>query len=143
MIEFIIKDPPIISVNAMYFHYPVRGKIRSIKSDPLKALQKYYEKELKEDISDDDVQLLKTFLEEDKKNNGLMITLEFGLPRKNMRRCDVSNYVKAIEDCIVKRTGIDDKHHLKVVAYKSISPDNELKYIRIKLEPYTLGEFKE
>lgn len=140
--QFEIKNPKIISTNDAYYH-PVRkckdGRYRSYvcKSESLKKFQEFYKEELPKLLPEDEVKSLKSFIEEDG-TYGIELVLEYGIPTSQIREHDASNFVKAMEDCIVSYTGIDDCHHIRVVVEKE-SFDNFTEDWMLKV---TLGTYK-
>lgn len=138
-IKFEIENPELISVNEQYIH-PVKksksGKYTSyfVKSSKLKKLQAFYDEQLKVKISDDEVNELKTYLSQHP-YNGIELKICIGMPVTEINSHDTTNYIKALEDCIVKRTGIDDVKDYKVVAEKQISNDKWM--VRIELAEHS------
>ena len=115
--EFEIENPKLISVNEQYMH-PVRktknGRYVSYfaPSPYLKEVQKFYKDVLSEKIPDEDIEKLKETIST--KDDGVELTIIVGLPRSDILEYDASNFIKALEDCIVSRTKIDDSRHFKV-----------------------------
>lgn len=122
-IEFEIENPKMISINEQYLH-PVKktktGRYVSYfcASPLLKELQEFYKEILQEKIPDSFVEQLKQIIID--KSDGISLELEIGMPESEILEWDISNFVKAIEDCIVKRMGIDDNRHYYVTAKKTI-----------------------
>lgn len=115
IINFEIKNPLLISTNEAYYH-PVRktktGRYMSYvcKSESLKKLQEFYKEKLLEAISDKDVDNLRDDLESGI-TKGVVLELFVGMPEKEIFEHDSSNYIKALEDCIVNRIKIDDSRN--------------------------------
>lgn len=146
IIDFEVVDPKLISVNEQYLH-PVRktskGRYVSYfcKSPGLKDVQSFYEEVLKDKILEEDIQGLK-----DEMNNlynrpaGLSLTIEIGLPRNELYEHDVTNYIKALEDCITSRTKIDDNRNIIVMSMKSITPDDQWK-LRVIIQSIPVRDY--
>lgn len=149
-ILFEVDDPQLISVNDQYMH-PVRkckdGRYRSYtcSSPDLKSLQSFYKGVLESKVIEDDIKVLKDFVDE-KFGNGVLLEIVIGCPLKEIYENDASNYVKAIEDVIVKRTKIDDSRNLKVSIEKRYVEGDQWKLL-VRLSPYEVkkyrGEFDE
>lgn len=122
IIYFAVKDPRLVSNNDMYMH-PVRKTKRGTyvsyfcKSPSLKELSQFYEEVLSTLILEESIEFLKKEVSDGK---GINLKLEIGMPRNELYEHDVSNYIKAIEDCITNRTGVDDRYNLTVSISKSI-----------------------
>lgn len=133
MIFLEIVNPQLISTNDAYYH-PVRktksGRYMSYvcKSESLKKLQKFYEEVLSSEISDEDILALKEQLNS-LPNLGIKLILKVGTPSKEIFEHDVSNYVKAIEDCLVKRIGVDDSHNTELHIEKQFSEEWKLQIV--------------
>lgn len=123
VIDLEVEGPKVVSNNDMYMH-PVKktksGRYVSYfcKSGSLKSLQEFYSKVFNDQIMEEDIESLKKELENP--DNGISITFLFGMPASEVYQHDVSNFIKAIEDCVVERTKIDDSRHISVTAAKSI-----------------------
>lgn len=123
-VAFEILSPKVMSTNDMYMH-PVRkckdGRYRSFvcKSPSLKEFQAWYEEKLKECIDDESVTLLQTIVKGGDLN-GLSLKIEYGMPENELYEHDASNFIKSIEDCIVKRIGVDDSRNLSVSVEKRV-----------------------
>jgi len=134
-IRFTIDNPKLISVNEQYMH-PVKktksGRYTSyvVKSPYLKEVQEYYNNLLNEIISDEDIKKLQEEVS-DEKLTGLALEIRLGLPRKDIYENDMSNYIKAYEDCISRRLKIDDSRNLLVSIEEQLyeSEDNRWKII--------------
>lgn len=143
-IIFEVNEPAILSTNDMYYH-PVRktksGKYMSYfaPSSSLKKLQSFYKEILDDCITEKEIQDLKKFVNESK-YNGIKLILEFGIPDNQILDYDSSNLVKSIEDCIVRKTSIDDSYHFSVQVEKMIFDHWVLK---VKMIPYTIKEYVE
>lgn len=128
-IKFEIKNPLLISTNDAYYH-PVRktktGRYMSYvcKSESLKKLQEFYKEKLSEAISDEDIRNLKKDLETGV-SKGIILELFIGMPEKEIFEHDSSNYIKALEDCIVNRIKIDDSRNHCVAIEKFIFKPSE------------------
>lgn len=147
VIEFEIKNPKLISINEQYIH-PVRkaksGRYYSYfaKSDYLKEVQAYYKEVLKDKIPDDKIKLLSGFVDCDK-SNGISLTIEVGMPLRDIRDNDISNYIKALEDCIVTRTKIDDSRDYEIVAKKSRYESEDFHMmVKITMSTYQLTYYE-
>lgn len=146
-IEFEIDNPKLISVNDQYIH-PVRktknGRYLSYfaPSPYLKEVKAFYEEILKDKISDEDIIKIQDFIASSDKIYGLSLEIIYGIPLKSIRNDDASNYIKSLEDCIVRRTGVDDSIHYKVSAEKRIfeSDDNHW-IIRILIRSHELVNY--
>lgn len=118
-ISFELTDPKLISVNEQYMH-PVRkcknGRYTSYvcKSPYLKEVQSYYSDVLDNVILDSEVESVREFIDKDPKNSGLSLEIYLGIPESEIYDHDVSNFIKAFEDCLSRRLGVDDKFNLKV-----------------------------
>lgn len=153
-IEFEIEDPMLISVNDQYMH-PVRktksGKYYSYFAPTpyLKKLKSYYEEMLSQKISDSDIEDIKNVINsyEGKKEGGIDLSIELGLPLEDVRNHDISNFIKALEDCIVKRTGIDDSRNYKVSIEEKLYANSEgtwmlrVTYKPCKIKIYVKDEY--
>lgn len=119
--EFTLENPVLVSTNDMYRH-PVRktknGRYVSFftKTEDLIEMQDFYKEVLQEKISDEVIQQIKDALETDH-YDGLELYISLGYT-SGLYTEDISNYIKALEDCIVKRTKIDDSKNLMVSATK-------------------------
>ena len=143
---FEIEKPKIISTNEAYMH-PVRkckdGRYRSYvcKSPDLKDFQEFYKEVLQEKIPDDKVVEFKKYIEESLKNT-LDISITYGLPENEIFKHDASNFIKALEDCISTRLGIDDSKNSRVsvtkTVYNSFTSDwiLRIKIVASKVENY-------
>lgn len=151
VIEFEVDNPKLISINEQYIH-PVRqtksGRYYSYfaKSPYLVEVQEYYKDVLKDKISDNDIKRLKDFIDRDK-TNGVSLTIEIGIPLRDIRDNDASNFIKSIEDCIVDRTKsckskVDDSCNYEVTIRKSRyeSEDNHM-IIKIIMKTYGLPDY--
>lgn len=131
VINFEIKNPLLISTNDAYYH-PVRktktGRYMSYvcKSESLKKLQEFYKEKLSEAISDEDISNLKKDLESSGTPKGIVLELFVGMPEREIFEHDSSNYIKALEDCIVNRIKIDDsKNHYVSIEKFIFTPSEE------------------
>lgn len=147
MIEFILTNPKLISVNEQYMH-PVKktksGRYTSYvcKSPYLKEVQSYYVDVLKKCISDEAVESLSKEVE--RFSSGLELEIVLGLPRKDFYEYDVSNFIKALEDCIVVRTGVDDSCNFKVSILKQLYlSENDDWRMKVKISPIKLFRFED
>jgi Holliday junction resolvase RusA-like endonuclease len=126
IIDTTIDNPMLISTNDQYMH-PVRkcrdGKYRSYfcKSPALKELQDFYKDILLKNISDDIVSEIQESV-----NNGKCLSVKFRLhvPSKEFYDHDASNFIKALEDCLSSRIGVDDSRNSHVSIKKIVSPDD-------------------
>ena len=147
MIEFTLINPKLISINEQYIH-PVRKTKRGTytsyfaKSPYLKEVQQYFEEVLAEKVTEEDICKLK---EEVNETNGVFLSLKLGLPRKDFYEYDLSNFVKSVEDCLVKRIKIDDSRNVKLdiskVLYNSANNDWRLDVKVSSIEIEKLEEF--
>lgn len=64
---------------------------------------------------------------------GKLTKTKSGKPRSRWKRKDASNYIKLIEDAVVRGSGIDDCNLVGTCAFKKPHPDG---YIHIKLKIY-------
>ena len=101
------------------------------KSESLKKLQEFYKDKLSELITDKDIDSISSVLSSDK-SYGLSLTLCVGVPNSELFEHDISNYIKSLEDCIVKRIKIDDSRNLEVHAIKCVSDEWKLS---VKIHP--------
>lgn len=135
--EFEFVNSFLVSTNDMYFHVPMKSKRRqgkmtthAVKTQELKDLQAICSDKLSELIPDSFINLCKDYL--DKKFYGLRITSYYHMPKSNYEGSDVSNYVKAYEDCISvrlrgprnKNKVLDDKNNLEYHAIKLCGKDD-------------------
>lgn len=128
LVMFEIKNPKLISVNDQYIH-PVRkckdGRYRSyvVKAPYLKEVQEYYKEVLPELIPDE---IVKEIQSEINKTSNYGLSLEFmvGIPEKEFYDHDISNFIKALEDCIFTYLGVDDCYDTRVVASKRKCKDS-------------------
>lgn len=141
-ISFEIEEPKLLSVNEQYIH-PVRKSKRGgyfsyfAPSPALKELQAFYQEVLPEKISDEDIAKLKEYVEQGK-DYGLELEIIIGMPIKKLDDADASNLIKSIEDCIVKRTGIDDSKNYRVTVEKA-QYENDGKFkLKVTLSAYPL-----
>ena len=131
-IEFEIERPELISINDQYMH-PVRKTKRGsyvsyfAPSPVLKKTQAFYKEILQEKIPQEFIDQVKELVND--KSCGINFMMEVGLPESELRECDISNFIKAVEDCIVTRTGIDDSRHYTVSAKKSIYDTEDKSWI--------------
>lgn len=125
-IEFRVDNPKLISVNEQYIH-PVRksksGRYYSYfaPSPYLKEVKKYYKDLLSKTISDNDVIKVNNFFYGDIPGRGICLQMIVGLPENEFYKHDISNYIKAVEDCISERLGVDDSKNTAVSIQKMIS----------------------
>lgn len=120
---FLIKKGYMISVNDQYMHPVKKTKTGrwvsyTCKSPSLKAYQKYYKEILDEQIDEDFINALKTWIDEDK-SHGLSLEISVGIPKKEIYQHDASNFIKSFEDCLSERLGIDDSRNILVQICKS------------------------
>lgn len=144
MISFEIENPELVSVNEQYIHPVKKGKSGRytsyfVKSAKLKKMQEFYENTLKEKITDEDIAELKIKLSQHP-YTGLELRIFIGMPGNEINDHDVTNYVKALEDCIVKRTGIDDVKDYRVIAEKQISNDKWMIRVELDFHPAVIFE---
>lgn len=118
-----------LSTNDMYIHRPKklnnnRWSVYTTKSSGLRDFQSMMEEKLKVLITNECIEVLKISLEN--KRYGLCINTVCQMPIHNYEDSDVSNYIKAYEDCIstrlkgdTKKTHIlDDKNNLEYHSIK-------------------------
>lgn len=142
IVEFKLINPRLISVNDQYMH-PVRksksGRYVSYvcKSPDLKEVQQYYSEVLSESIKDEEVQILRDFINENPKGRGLSLEMHLGMPESQIYEHDISNFIKAVEDCISTRLKIDDKYNLSVYISKYVlsSEDTGKWEMKVKVTP--------
>lgn len=145
-IEFEVYCPKMISVNDQYMH-PVKktkkGKYVSYtcKSPSLKDFQSFYGEVLKDKISDSDISQLKSEIS-NSIELGLDLFLEVGLPLKEINEHDASNFIKALEDCIAVRLGVDDSRNIQVSIKKSILEDPNWK-LRVRISTSKISKYDE
>lgn len=151
-LDFMIDDLDfMVSTNDMYFHMPMKSKKRqgrlttyTIKTPALKEFQKIISDKLKELIPDE---FLKSYYEIVSTGYyGLKILSYYYMPLKNYKVSDVSNYIKAYEDCLVARTKmtkgfvIDDSKNIEYHSKKICSLGDKWKvqtFIKIvEKDPY-------
>lgn len=143
-IEFEVANPKLISVNDQYMH-PVRktksGRYMSYvcKSPSLKEFQSFYEEALETLVSNEDVEWFKDYIKSVDRS-GLQLSLEIGLPLREIYEHDASNWVKALEDSISTRIGIDDSKNLRVVVEKKYTNDDSW-WLRVKICPYVAEQY--
>lgn len=144
-IEFELTNPKLISVNEQYMH-PVRktktGRYSSYvcKSPYLKEVQEYYKDKLSVLITDDDIIKLKETSEDVVIPKGISLYIRIGFPKNQLHKHDISNFIKAIEDCISSRIGIDDAYNYNVSIKKTVSKDDNWKMF-VRINNYYLEEF--
>lgn len=124
------------STNDMYFSMPIQSKYktykngkprlstRKIRTPELKKFQEVMSHELSSRIPDE-------FVEECQSKIGsgqycIKLSIYVGMPEDNYKTSDSSNYIKAYEDCISRRLGVDDSHNNSVSSTKYLSTDWEL-----------------
>lgn len=145
IICFEVSCPRMISVNDQYMH-PVKktknGRYISYtcKSPSLKTFQDFYKEVLEDKISDQDVSQVNSEISESDKR-GIDLSLEIGLPFKEIKDHDVSNFIKALEDCIASRLGVDDSKNLSVSIKKSILEDPDWR-LRVKISVVEILEYE-
>lgn len=145
IIEFEISEPKLVSVNDQYMH-PVRktksGRYTSYvcKSPSLKELQSFYKEVLSDKILDEDLKRYKEFLSEVPRS-GIQLSLEIGLPEREIYEHDASNFVKALEDSISVRTSIDDSRNLRVIVEKQYTEDSSW-MLKVRLCPYIVQKYR-
>ena len=143
-IEFEVPNPKLISVNDQYMH-PVRktksGRYMSYvcKSPSLKEFQEFYKEALSQLIKDEDINQIKEFLAA-VPHSGLQLSLEIGLPLRELYEHDASNWIKALEDSISTRTGIDDSKNFRVVVEKKYTNDSSW-WLLVKICPYVAEQY--
>lgn len=129
-IDFVIDNlDSMVSNNDMYFYMPMKSKRRpgsmtthAIRTPALKNFQNVMSEKLRELIPDSFLKLCYDVVS--KGYYGLGIRSYYYMPKSNYNISDVSNYIKAYEDCIVSRTKqskgfiIDDKKHLEYYSKK-------------------------
>lgn len=135
MIIIVIDNPKVISTNDMYMH-PVRKTKRGsyssyvVRSPYLKEVQEFYKKILENEITEEQIENLKSQID---KSHGVKLSLLFSICQKDLYEYDVSNLIKAIEDCISRRIRIDDSYNLEVYSSKSFLEDHEEIKWRLKI----------
>lgn len=134
ILKFDFSNKFMVSTNDMYFYVPYmkgnRKTTHAVKTQALKDLQKICEEKLSELIPDSFINLCREYL--DKRFYGLRIISYYYMPKSNYESSDVSNYVKAYEDCIStrlkgpckKNKSLDDKNNLEYHAIKYCGKDD-------------------
>lgn len=148
IIEFEIDNPKLISTNEMYMH-PVRKTKRGsytsyvCKSPYLKEVQEFYKDLLSKKISDEDVESLRLEIKEGNGDVGIELSIRAGFPRTDLYEYDASNFIKALEDCIVTRIKIDDSKNLKVSISKELfESDNGDWKLYVRINSTNLSNYK-
>lgn len=120
-----------VSTNDMYFHNPMKSKKNpnrmttiAIRTPELKAYQSAMAEALI-DLYPEDV--LHEFKSSVVKHGsiGISLVIVFMMPADHYWSSDASNYIKALEDTIVKHSGIDDVHHVVITIAKGLSDDDD------------------
>lgn len=124
------------STNDMYFSMPIQSKTKTYKNGkPRLSTRKISTPELKNFKSTMSQELSIRIPEEfiskakarvDSGDYYINLRIYIGMPDENYKSSDSSNYIKAYEDCIAERLGIDDSNNDSVSATKYISTDWEL-----------------
>lgn len=144
-IEFLLVNPALMSTNDMYMH-PVRkckdGRYRSYvcKAPYLKTLQEYYKDKLSTSVPDEFILDAQEFIKI-QESSGLELTIQVGIPSKEIYEHDVSNFIKSLEDCISTRLSIDDSRNIKVSIEKLTSHDDNW-YLKVYIGPYSIKSFE-
>lgn len=128
-------DTELVSTNEMYTPLPCKGGkgAYKTKSAALRKFQEEMERILTEVISDNEVSALKSELENPKKV--VFLSIKYGFDASKFFKEDSSNYIKAIEDCISNRLGVDDSRNCKVMVRKDLSDTNTS---TVEIETYEL-----
>lgn len=140
MIEFEIEKINLVSTNDMYIPRPCKGGKHAYitRSTALKSLQAFMEKNLVEKLPDDVVTILNEELKDYGDDFAIKLKVAFYLPSKNFKKEDTSNYIKALEDCITKRTGIDDCKNVEL-SLKKFLTENDYMSVKVRLESYRIS----
>lgn len=135
-LELHLKDLQLISTNEMYIPRPTRKHGAYLTKSP-----KYrkFEPSINEQLDKLDKDKLNKFINElnNDKQKAIRFIATFKIPQKKFFRSDCSNYIKAIEDCIKNKIGIDDSRNCEVLLNKVIS-ENDTWDTDIILEIYDL-----
>lgn len=135
--SFVIEFDSMVSTNDAYFHvaYKKKGTNRltthAVKTQELKDFQSTCEEKFKELIPDDIIQELKDNF--NPITQELQLTSMYYMPLSNYKNSDVSNYIKAYEDCIStrlkgssrKKGSLDDKNINRHYSCKKFSNTNK------------------
>ena len=124
----------LVSTNEAYFHMPKRSKnsnrmtTYTVKTDKLKKLQSFYDKKLRNLISDEYCELISDLV--DTGYFGIKIVTLYVIPKEQYLSSDTTNYIKNYEDCISSRMklinkNLDDKNNLEYRAIKCSSNIND------------------
>lgn len=143
--SFEINDLPPILANDMYFAVP--RKINKIKKDgtpytrmmattaSTPALKNYQStmKNLLDNLIPEEVRvkLYELFHRRTEKDYGIELHIQHEVPESKLWEFDVSNTVKSLEDCIVRRIGVDDKYTTSIHVEKRINSEVENWKVRV------------
>lgn len=142
---FSVSSKKMVSTNDMYFHVAYKRKntgrmsTHAVKTKELQEMQDSFIPSFKilidKEFVHECVKYLKTKL------YGLSITTEYYMPLSNYEGSDVSNYIKAYEDCIsyaLKEYDkvLDDKNNLEYLSYKYCNSEDVWRMVTtIKIIP--------
>lgn len=130
-VQFSIIGIKPVSTNDMYFATPMKSKTktykngeprlitRKVRTPELKKYQESMSTELSIKVKQEDVDKLKELTKSG--HIGLSLSLSIGMPLENYEDSDASNYIKALEDCISNRLGIDDSNNPRITVDKYVS----------------------
>lgn len=133
--SFVVKDIDLVSTNDMYLPRPMKGgkKAYLTKSGALRKFQDKMSDFLSKSLTDEVIHKFNESCED--RQSALKLTIDFHMDRSCFFSDDISNYIKALEDCISRRLGIDDVRNCELHLRKFY--DNE-SYVYVKIESYTL-----
>jgi hypothetical protein len=134
-LDFVIKNIPPVLTNDMYFSVP--KKVNKVRKDgtpyqkwmattaATPALKKYQltMEELLSTIIDEQSQLhfYELFHKRTNKDYGVILRIDHYVPENKIFDFDLSNTIKAFEDCLVRRLKVDDKYTITLITTKSIN----------------------
>ena len=146
ILVFDINDVDMVSTNNMYLPRPCNhGKHAYLtKSTYLKKFQGLMEPLLDVKITKEQVDSIQREADEYGDDFAIRLWVKFYFTHGKYLREDTSNYIKALEDCITQRTGIDDRKHFELHLKKVEKEKDETLTARVWLETYRLsGEVDE
>lgn len=123
----------IFSENILYHQNITRGGKRYVYKNPV--VRKFQE-DIEEGLEASDLRDLSKYNYE-----YLEIEFLFFVRKKRFKNMDVTNCVKAVEDSLVKITGIDDSRHVKVSSTK-IQTEEDYEHIYISVRGLTGDELE-
>lgn len=146
--SFQINNLPPVLANDMYFAVPKKlnrtrkdgtpyiKMMATTASTPALKNYQYAMGELLTDLIPDEMQirLYELFHRRTEKDYGIELHIQHEVPESKLWEFDVSNTIKSLEDCIVRRLGVDDKYTVGIYTEKKINSEVENWRVRVHYE---------